>query len=144
MKQTILRLGVLSLLLALPLGANAMMNEGDAYATVQSMLGSASLPVSIISTLKDDGRTRPEATVFAMVSGGEDNRVAFAIAGVESSTSLMEAQLVTQAVLAAAGETGPVADAVREAMHAYSKTLRPPTTFDGGRIANGSGVSPSN
>ncbi len=144
MKHTILRLGVLGLLLGLSLGANATMDEAAAYSTVQTMLVDGSTPAEIIAVLKDDGRTLSEATVFAMVSGGEDNRVAFVTAGVASATGLMEAQGVVDAVLAVAGRTGSVADAVQVAFADYAASIQPPPTYIGGNIATGGGaVSPS-
>jgi hypothetical protein len=145
MKHTLLRLTLLSLLISLPFSANAAMDEAAAYSTVQTMLADGrSTPADIIAALKDDGRTLSEATVFAMVSGGEDNRVAFATAGVASATSLMEAQAVVDAVLATAGKTGPVADALGVAFTKYSASIQPPSTYTGGNIATGGGaVSPS-
>ena len=144
MKQTVLRLAMLGLLITLPFSANAVMDEVAAYSTVQTMQANGSSAAETISVLKEDGRTLAEATVFAMVSGGEDMRVAYATAGVESATSLMEAQAVVDAVLAAAGETGPVADALQVAMNTYSKSIPPPSTYKGGNIATGGGaVSPS-
>jgi hypothetical protein len=144
MKHTLLRLTLLSLLISIPFGANATMDEAAAYSTVQTMLAASSTPADIIAALKDDGRALSEATVFAMVSGGEDNRVAFATAGVASATSLMEAQTVVDAVLATAGQTGPVAEALQVAFTEYSSNIQPPSTYTGGNIATGGGaVSPS-
>jgi hypothetical protein len=144
MKYTLLRLTLLSLLFSIPFGANATMDEVAAYSAVQTMLVDGSTPAEIIAALKDDGRTLSEATVFAMVSGGEGNRVAFADAGVASATSLMEAQGVVDAVLATAGQTGPVADALQVAFAEYSASIEPPPTYTGGNIATGGGaVSPS-
>ena len=143
MKHTLLRLTLLSLLISIPFGANAAMDAAAACNTVQTMLVDGSTPADIIAVLKEDGRTLSEATVFAMVCGGEDNRVAFATAGVSSATSLMEAQGVVDAVLATAGQTGPVADALRVALTDYTETFPPPATYTGGNIATGGGVSPS-
>ena len=144
MKQTLLRFTLLGLLITLPFSANAVMDEVAAYSTVQTMMANGSSPADIIAALKEDGRTLAESTVFAMVSGGENMRVAFATAGVESATSLMEAQSVVDAVLAAAGETGPVADALQVAMNTYTKSIPPPSTYTGGNIATGGGaISPS-
>ena len=144
MKQTLLRLGMLGLLITLPISANAMMDEVAAYSTVQTMQANGNSAADIIAALKEDGRTLAESTVFAMVSGGEDMRVAFATAGVKSATSLMEAQAVVDAVIATAGETGPVAEALQVAMNTYSKSIQPPSTYTGGNIATGGGaISPS-
>jgi hypothetical protein len=144
MKHTLLRLTLLSLLISIPFGANATMDEAAAYSTVQTMLAASSTPADIIAALKDDGRALSEATVFAMVSGGEDSRVAFATAGVASATSLMEAQTVVDAVLATAGQTGPVAEALQVVFTEYSTSIQPPSTYTGGNIATGGGaVSPS-
>ena len=137
MRQTLLRLTILGLLITLPISANASMEEAAAYSTVQSMLGSGNSADQIIAVLKDDGRSLAESTVFAMVSGGEDMRVAFATAGVESATSLAEAQSVVNAVLAAAGETGPVAEALHVAMNNYTKYMHQPSIYTGGNIATG-------
>jgi len=135
---------MLGLLITLPFSANAMMDEVAAYSTVQSMLANGSSAEDIITALKEDGRTLSESTVFAMVSGGENMRVAFAKAGVALAGSQMEAQAVVDAVLATAGETGPVADAVQVAMNSYIKSMPPPSSYTGGNIATGGGaVSPS-
>jgi hypothetical protein len=144
MKHTLLRLTLLSLLISFPFGANATMDEAAAYSTVQTMLVDGRTPADIIAALKNDGRTLSEATVFAMVSGGEDNRVAFATAGVASATSLMEARGVVDAVLATAGRTGSVAGAVQVALTDYAASIQAPSTYTGGNIATGGGaVSPS-
>ena len=144
MKQTLIRLTMLGLLISLPFSASAMMDEGVAYSTVKTMLANGSSAEEVVAALKADGRTLAESTVFAMVSGGENMRVAFAKAGVALAGSQMQAQSVVNAVLAAAGQTGPVADAVQVAMKAYIASMPPPSTYTGGNIATGGGaVSPS-
>ncbi len=117
---------ITGLLALMPHGASALMGQEEAYAKVQSMLGSGGTPADIIYALEKDGRTLSESTVFAMVSGSEENRVDFATSGVMAANSLLEAQVVVDAVLAVAGETGPVADALAIAMDSYIRTMPPP------------------
>ncbi len=144
MRRKLLQLTIIGLLITFPVSASALMGEAEAYATVHSMIAAGSSPVEIVAALKADGRTQAESTVFAMVSGGEDMRVAFATAGVKSAASLPGARSVANAVWATAGETGRVAEALVVAMNNYRIYMDQPSVYTGGNIAPGGGaVSPS-
>jgi hypothetical protein len=84
-----------------------------------------------------------ESTLFAMGCGGEDNQVAIAIAGVRLASNLSQAQTVANAVLANFGETGEIADAVREAVRLVARDLPQPGVFVDEYIPTGSDVSPA-
>ena len=130
-------------MLALPLGANALMNENEAQATVVSMLAEGNSAAEVIAALMADGRDLIDATIFALVAGGQENRVAFAEAGTAAAKSFEELQSVANALIATAGATGSVAQAVTLAVTEYKSTLTPPSTYQGGGIATGGDVSPS-
>ena len=145
MKTIFLPLCVALALASVTSNAIAVMDETEARDTVVSMLDQSQPATEIIAALMADGRDLIDATIFALVSGGENNRTAFAEAGIASATSLAQAQSVSYALIATAGATGPVADTVETAMKTYSNRLTPPSTYQGSGIATGGGsVSPSN
>ncbi len=146
MKISLLPLFLAGLMAYLPLSATALMDKREARDTVVNMLGESQSAAAVIAALVADGRGLIDATIFALVSGGEENREAIARAGIASAGSLAEAQSVANALIATAGATGPLADVVAQEMKAYRETLTPPSTYQGSGIATGGGgqaVSPS-
>jgi hypothetical protein len=133
MQKTILTLSLSGLLSLLPLAAaGAEVGESEAYETVHTMLAQGSPHGEVIAALRGtEGMSLPEATVFAVVSGGEANQVDFALAGLAAAATLEEAETVVAAVLAAAGENGPVADAVNRELLAYRRRETPPPGYGG-------------
>ena len=85
-------------------GASAQVEVDPAFDTVKELVDGSS-PETVINAVMNTGKTLPEATVYAMVAGGEANRVALATAGVGMAGNLAQAREVANAVMAAAGET---------------------------------------
>ena len=143
MKNTFLTVFFASLLALLPLGANAVENQA-AYDEVISSLAASTAPADIISSLVENhGMTLTEATVFAMVSGGQDNRVAFATAGIGLAGNLAQAQAVANGVKDTAGQSGEVANAVDAAMEEYVRAMPQPNVYEEDYSPAGGGVSPA-
>ena len=143
MKRTMLNVFLVSLLALMPLAASALENEA-AYNDVVSSLEGGTTPGDIIRALiKDYDMTLAEATVFAMVSGGQANRVAFATAGIESAGNLAQAQSVAYAVKATAGDTGAVATAVDQAMAKYAELMPQPNVYEDEYSPTGGAISPA-
>jgi hypothetical protein len=127
------------LLTILPLSASGQ-ESSEAYNEVKSSLAAGVSHEDIIRTLMaghDMGLS--EATVFALVSGGEANRVAFSTAGIDLATSLAQAQGVATAIKATAGETGAVAAAVDIAMDEFIRTMPQPDVYENKYSPMGSG-----
>lgn len=128
----------------LPAWASAQSEEDESCDEVEQMLEAGNSPAEVIAATVDSGMTVTEATVFAMVCGGESNRVVIATAGVGLAGSLPEARSVVVAVVATAGETSPEAAAVRQAYKAYEKTARQPEGYKTDYTPHGGGaVSPA-
>jgi hypothetical protein len=143
MKNAFFTVFFASLLALLPLGANAVESQA-AYDEVISSLAASTAPADIISSLVNNhGMTLTAATVFAMVSGGQDNRVAFATAGIGLAGNLAQAQSVANGVKATAGQSGVVADAVDAAMEQYVRTMPQPNVYEDDYSPAGGGVSPA-
>ena len=122
--------------------APAQVEVDPAFSTVKELVNNSS-PEAVIDAVMNTGKTLPEATVYAMVAGGEANRVALATAGVGMSGNLAQAREVANAVMAAAGETGPVADAVRVALDEYARHMDQPSVYEDEYSPGGGGISPS-
>jgi hypothetical protein len=123
-------------------GTSAQVEVDPAFDTVKELVGSSS-PETVINAVMNTGKTLPEATVYAMVAGGEANRVVLATAGVGMAGNLAQAREVGNAVMAAAGETGPVADAVRVALDEYARHMDQPSVYEDEYSPGGGGISPS-
>jgi len=153
MKNTLLNLFLASLLAVFPWAASAEDNGASgyslehkaAYDAVNSELGKSTAPADIIRMLTKEpyDMSLSEATVFAMVSGGQANRVAFATAGIESASNLAQAQAVANAVKATVDVPGAVATAVDEAMVKYAELMAQPDVYKDVYSPKGAGVSPA-
>ena len=101
MKKPLCTLWLTAVLSLLPFVVNAQ--EGTAaYDEVNIALATSTSHSEIISLLMSTYfMTLSEATIFAMVSGDEANRVSFASAGVSLASNLAQVQGVTTAVKAA-------------------------------------------
>ncbi len=143
MRSAILRLCLTGMLACLPLMATAAMSDSEAQSMVQTMLDDGRTAGEVITALMSDGRNLIDATIFGLVSGGESYRTLFSAAGISMSKSLSEAQSVAYALLATAGESGAVAATVDDALADYKSLIAPPSSYQGGGIAPGGGVSPS-
>ena len=95
-------------------------------AQVQAGTSAADMVKSVMVT----GVSLAEATVLAMNCTAEDSWEAIAVAGVAMADNLAQAQSVADAVLASAGQTGAVADAVQVALQDYIKHMPQPDVYE--------------
>ena len=128
------------LLAAIPLGVSAQVEEQQSCDNISELLAGGSSAGDVVRATMATGMNLVEATVFAMVCGGEANREAIATAGIEAAGNLAQAQSVAYAVLATAGQTGPVADAVRLAMDDYARHMPQPDVYQDEFTPTGGGV----
>lgn len=117
--------------------------EQRSCSCLSSMLEDGGSAEAVVRANIDAGMDLSEATVFAMGCGGEDNRVAIAVAGVRLASSLAQAQTVANSVLATVGQTGEVADAVREAVRMVARDLPQPGVYVDEYTPTGTDVSPA-
>jgi hypothetical protein len=143
MRCAILNVFLASLLALMPLAASALENEAAYNDVVTSLEGGTTAGDIIRALVKDYDMTLAEATVFAMVAGGQANRVAFATAGIESAGNLAQAQSVANAVKAAAGDTGAVATAVDQAIAKYAELMPQPNVYEDEYSPTGGAISPA-
>ena len=127
----------------LALGAIAQENKA-AYDAVNASLLRGSAHADIIQSLTQGPHdmTLSEATVFAMVSGGDSNRIDFVTAGITAAGNLPQAQSVVNAVKAAAGNNSPEADAADAALAQYVKLMDQPLIHHDDEIPSGGGAQP--
>lgn len=146
MQKLMMTLWLATAMAFIPLAASAQSVEEGAYVEVVEALAKNTSHADIIKDLIDKhGMTLSAATVFAMVSGGQENRVAFAEAGVGLATNLAQAQGVATAVKATAGDTGAVATAVDVAVDDFAAAMSQPSVYEQEYSPTGGGqdVSPS-
>lgn len=89
------------------------------------------------------GLTLSEAAVYTLVCGGEVHRVEVATDSIMMSGNLAQAQSVASALVRTAGETGPVAVAVDQALREYARTVPQPGVHQDSYTPHGGGVSPA-
>lgn len=135
---------IVSLSAAAQENAAAQQNRA-AYDAVNSALEQGAAPATIIAALTEYpfNMDLSEATVFAMVAGGDENRLDFVSAGVKSAGNLPQAQSVVNAVRAAAGQTSAEANAATEALSEYMKTMPQPKVYQDDYTPTGGGASPA-
>jgi hypothetical protein len=136
-KCTLFGLCLSGLLFIQPLAANPQPEEDESCQRVDKRLQGGDSAKEVITGVVDGGMSLTEATVFAMVCGGQGNRVAMVTAGVALAGSLAEAQSVVSGVIAAAGEGSPEAVAVHEAFNAYKRTAKQPAVYEKEHIPQG-------
>lgn len=158
MNTQVFKLLVASCLLILPLAgntqdANVTPADPDAQAApiseqrncvhLADMLEEGASAEAVVRASAATGMTLEDATVYAMVCGGDSNSVAIAVAGVRLANSLAQAQAVANAVLVTAGRHGDVADAVNEAVLLVARDLPQPAIYVDEYTPTGSDVSPA-
>ena len=111
--------------------------------SVKNVLAEGGSAAEAVRVTRLMGMGLAEATVYAMVCGGEANRIDIATAGVAAAENLAQAQSVAYAVLATGGETGPLADAVRGAVNEYARLMSQPKVYQDEYTPLGRGVSPA-
>ena len=143
MKSIIQRTIIATVLALLPFALNAEENKA-AYDAVNASLLRGSAHADIIQALTQGPHdmTLSEATVFAMVSGGDSNRIDFVTAGITAAGNLPQAQSVANAVKAAAGTNSPEADAADAALAQYVKLMDQPLIHHDDEIPSGGGAQP--
>lgn len=129
MKDTLLKLCLRGLFIGVVLSAGAQAAQQPSCASIQKSLAGGSSADAVIRTVVESGMSLADATVYALVCVGEENPEAIATAGIEAAGNLPQAQSVATAVLATTGETGPVAEAVRAAMHEYTRRMPQPDVY---------------
>lgn len=149
MKTPFLNALALGAILMAPLSGSAQDVPGQQSPDVESssctelrdMLSEGASAKDTVLQAVASGMTLIEATVYTMVCGGDANRVAVATAGITLADNLAQAHSVANGVLAAAGKTGPVADAVTTALAAYARNVPQPNVHQDAYTPTG--VSPS-
>ena len=132
------------MLVLFSLTASAALETDPSCERIEQMLVMGSPPHDVLAAVVNDGMSLVEATVFAMVCGGQENRIDIVTAGVEMADSLAEARSVVAAVVAATGDSSPESAAARAALDTYEKTARQPDVYESDYIPHGGGgVSPS-
>jgi len=129
MKNPLLTLCLSGLLAGMPLAAGAQVPVQASCDTVKNSLSGGSSAGDVVRATVETGMGLAEATVFAMVCVGDQNPEAIATAGIAAAGNLAQAQSVANAVLASAGQTGTVADAVRAAMQDYVRHMPQPDVY---------------
>lgn len=126
------------------MAASAELETDPSCERTEQMLVVGSSPGDVVAAVVNDGMSLVEATVFAMVCGGQENRIDIVTAGVEMADSLAEARSVVAAVVAATGDSSPESAAARATLDTYEKTARQPDVYESDYIPHGGGgVSPS-
>lgn len=122
---------------------SAQDNSSASAAVNASLMGGISHADIIRALTKEPyNMSLSEATVFAMNAGGDANRTAFVAAGIQSASTLPQAQSVAAAVKASAGETGAVADAADAAMQEYARLMDQPFIHHDEDLPSGGGTRP--
>ena len=88
------------------------------------------------------GISRAEATIFCLVSGGEENREAFILAGIDGADSYSEAREVALAVMATVGLSSPEVAIVQKKLTEYERLMAQPSTYQDNYSPTGGGTSP--
>jgi hypothetical protein len=88
------------------------------------------------------GISRAEATIFCLVSGGEENREAFILAGIDGADSYSEARSVAVAVMATVGLSSPEVAIAQRKLTEYEKLMAQPSTYQDNYSPTGVGTSP--
>ena len=143
MTDKISRWLLVSILIFTPCILAAQENNAATEAVNTSLMIGTS-HADIIRALTEEPYNMPlsEATVFAMNAGGDANRTAFVAAGIQSASTLPQAQSVAAAVKASAGETGAVADAADAAMQEYARLMDQPFIHHDEDLPSGGGTRP--
>jgi hypothetical protein len=132
------------MLVLFSLTASAELETDPSCERIEQLLVMGSSPHDVLAAVVNDGMSLVEATVFAMVCGGQENRIDIVTAGVEMADSLAEARSVVAAVVAATGDSSAESAAARAALDTYEKTARQPDVYESDYIPHGGGgVSPS-
>jgi hypothetical protein len=129
MKNSLLTLCLSVFLVGIPFAAGAQEAEQASCDTVKNVLSSGGSAGDAVRATMETGMSLAEATVYAMVCVGDQTPEAIATAGIEAAGNLAQAQSVANAVLASAGQTGAVADAVRAAMQEYVRHMPQPAVY---------------
>lgn len=145
MKTKLLQCCLAGLMLSLPLAASAKMDDAQARADVNIMLGEGNTAAEVVDALVADGREWVDACVLATSAVEVPRRMEIVDTCIGSSTSIAQAKAVADALTALAGDNLAFAGAIAQVMALYStETLIPPTTYQGDGIATGGGsVSPA-
>ena len=123
MKNTVIRIALLSTLAALPLAASAAMKNSEAGASVVAQLSAGASAEQIIETLVEDGRSLRDATAIAVDVAGGDDRIALAKAGICMSVDTTQAEKVGRAAIDVADEATTLVHEIEGAIEGYETGL---------------------
>ena len=148
MHKALITLWLATIMAFTSLLASAEVDQQDpAFEAVKTAVANGDSAESIIRMLIAEpyGKTLAEATVYAMVAGGQENRTAMIEAGIGLATTLPQAQQVAYAVEAAAGSASADAGTARDAVAEYAQNMPPPEVYQQNYSPTGGGtdVSPS-
>ncbi len=149
MHKALMTLWLVAVMAVTSLVANAQqVDEQDpAFQAVKTAVANGDSAESIIRMLvaEPHSKTLAEATVYAMVAGGQENRTAMIEAGIGLASTLPQAQQVAYAVEAAAGTGSADAGTAKDALADFARALPPPDVYQQNYSPTGGGsdVSPS-
>jgi len=132
-----------SLLALLLVPGAALAQEQPPCGDLKSILDSGASASEAVRAAVASGFTLSEAAVYTLVCGGEEYRMAIATARVPMSGNMVQAQSVASALLRTAGQTGPVATAVDQALNQYIRAMPQPSINEDFYTPHGGGVSPA-
>lgn len=144
MKKVLCVLSLFGLCAGFPVVAIGQSESESPCASVLDLLTGGSSAGDVIDVIMARGLNLPDATVYAMGCVGDDDPEAIAVAGVGAAGNLDEAQSVADAVLASAGESGSVADAVQVALQEYIRLMPQPDVYEDEYVPTGGGRRPGN
>jgi len=125
--------------LALALPSMAAQADAPSCASLQQMLAGGSSAEAVIAAVAATGVNRADATVYAMDCAGDGSREALVAAGVAGADNLAQAQSVTDAVLAVAGENAAVINAANFALRDYIRQMPQPDVYEDQYTPTGGG-----
>lgn len=150
MKTQVFKLLVASCLLLLSVAGNTQdapavpVNEERDCAQLLAMLEGGASAEDVVRATVATGLSLANATVYAMECGGESHRLAIVVAGIKLASTLAQAQVVADAVMATAGGDARVANAVRDAMIEVTESMPQPGVYvDEYTPTGGADVSPA-
>lgn len=147
MQKALITLWLATVMAFTSLFAAAVDEQDPAFQAVKSSVANGDSAESVVRMLTQDphGKSLSEATVYAMVAGGQDNRSDMIKAGIGLATTLPQAQQVAFAVEAAAGSTSSDTATAKQALGDFAKALPAPEVYQQNYSPTGGGtdVSPS-
>jgi hypothetical protein len=142
MRNTVARLCLIGALLALPMGANAMMTDAEATTAVQDMYIARKSSEEVLGVLIKDGRTLEQATVLAVQAVSGHARLNVARVGICMARDNAEAEAIARGCLEVCA---PVTDKIIESLvqNYVIGGCEKPDSYDSSSVPAEGSVSPS-